>query len=110
MGKIDIRDFLAFMENPDSRPDWRLLDVRHPREAEPFIEQFGSDRWLALPYDEVRERYRELPNDKTLVIVCNAGSRSYETQLYLRQVGIERTLVLAGGMNVVRRLSVDWLP
>ncbi|MEE4313843.1 MAG: FAD-dependent oxidoreductase [Desulfofustis sp.] len=110
MRKIDIRDFLAFMENPDSRPDWLLLDVRHPREAEPFIERFGSDRWLALPYDEVRERYRELPNDKTLVIVCNAGSRSYETQLYLRQVGIERTLVLAGGMNIVRRLSVDWLP
>lgn len=84
--------------------------MRHPREAEPFIERFGSDRWLALPYDEVRERYHELPVDKTLVIVCNAGSRSYETQRFLQQVGVEQTLVLAGGLNVVRRLPVDWLP
>lgn len=110
MRKIDIRDFLSFMDDPQSRPDWRLLDVRNPREAQPFVERFGSDRWLTLPYDEVRDRYQELPSDKTLVIVCNAGSRSYETQRFLEQVGVAQTLVLAGGMNIVRRLTVDWLP
>lgn len=110
MRAIDIREYLDYMQNPDSRPDWRLLDVRNVREAEPFINTFGAGRWLSLPYDEVRERYQELPRDKTLVIVCNAGSRSYEIQRFLDQVGYPNTLVLPGGMNVIRRLNVDWLP
>ncbi len=110
MRKIDIRDWLPSMLQPENSPDRVVLDVRHVTQAEPFVNKFGGDRWLSLPYDEVRDRYQELPQDKTLIIVCNAGSRSYEIQLFLEHVGLHDTLVLAGGMNVVRRMNVDWLP
>jgi rhodanese-related sulfurtransferase len=87
-----------------------MLDVRHPKQVAPFIEKFGPERWLSLPYDEVRRRYAELPTDKKMIIICNAGSRSYEVQRFLDYHGLDNNTVLAGGINVVRRMNVDWLP
>jgi NADPH-dependent 2,4-dienoyl-CoA reductase/sulfur reductase-like enzyme/rhodanese-related sulfurtransferase len=110
MRKIDMGEFLAYMENSALQPDWVMLDVRHPKQARPFVDKFGSGRWLSLPYDEVRERFAELPRDKTMVIICNAGSRSYEVQRFLDHHGYSNNTVLAGGINVVKRMNVDWLP
>ncbi len=110
MRKIDMREFFAYMDAPESRPDWVMLDVRHPKQVAPFIEKFGPERWLSLPYDEVRRRYAELPTDKKMIIICNAGSRSYEVQRFLDYHGLDNNTVLAGGINVVRRMNVDWLP
>ena len=110
MRKIDMGQFLAYMENSALQPDWVMLDVRHPKQARPFVEKFGSERWLSLPYDEVRERFAELPRNKTMVIICNAGSRSYEVQRFLDHHGYSNNTVLAGGINVVKRMNVDWLP
>jgi NADPH-dependent 2,4-dienoyl-CoA reductase/sulfur reductase-like enzyme/rhodanese-related sulfurtransferase len=110
MRKIDMREFFVYMDAPESRPDWVMLDVRHPKQAAPFIEKFGPERWLSLPYDEVRRRYAELPTDKKMIIICNAGSRSYEVQRFLDYHGLDNNTVLAGGINVVRRMNVDWLP
>ncbi len=110
MRKIDMGEFFTYMENPQQQPDWIMLDVRHPKQAAPFIEKFGIDRWLSLPYDEVRDRFAELPRDKTMVIICNAGSRSYEVQRFLDHNGYTNNTVLAGGINVVKRMNVDWLP
>ena len=110
MRKIDMHEFFAYMDAPESRPDWVMLDVRHPKQVAPFIEKFGPERWLSLPYDEIRRRYAELPTDKKMIIICNAGSRSYEVQRFLDYHGLDNNTVLAGGINVVRRMNVDWLP
>ncbi len=110
MRKIDMKDFFSYMEHPEEQPDWIMLDVRHPKQAEPFIQKFGDKRWLSLPYEEIRERYAELPRDRTMVIICNAGSRSYEVQRFLDHSGYTNNTVLAGGINVVKRMNVDWLP
>lgn len=110
MRKIDLARFFEHMENPGQDPGLVMLDVRHPMQTEPFVEKFGADWWLSIPYEEVRERYSELPADKTIIIVCNAGSRSYEVQLILDHHGYTNTLVLAGGINVVKRMNVDFLP
>jgi len=108
--KIDMREYFQFMADMEAKPDWIMLDVRHQKQATPYVEKFGSDRWLSLPYDEVRDRFQELPKDKTMIIICNAGSRSYEIQRFLDHQGYSNSLVLGGGINVVRRMSVDWLP
>jgi NADPH-dependent 2,4-dienoyl-CoA reductase/sulfur reductase-like enzyme/rhodanese-related sulfurtransferase len=110
MRKIDMKDFFSYMEHPEDQPDWIMLDVRHPKQAEPFIQKFGDRRWLSLPYEEIRARYAELPRDRTMVIICNAGSRSYEVQRFLDHNGYTNNTVLAGGINVVKRMNVDWLP
>ncbi len=109
MRKIDMREYLAIMDNLDAQKKMVMLDVRHVKQAEPFVEKYGAAKWISLPYDEIRQRFSELPRDKTMIIICNAGSRSYEVQRFLDHVGYTDNLVLAGGINVVRRMNVDWL-
>ncbi len=108
--KMEMDRFLAWMEDFDTEPGWMALDIRHPMEAGPFVDKFGADRWLAIPYNEVRDRYREIPDDKTMIILCDAGTRSYEVQVFLDHIGKKNTMVLSGGFNVIRRIGVDWYP
>lgn len=108
--KIDIDEFYAWIEKPETHPDWVVLDVRHPKQTEPFVEKFGRDFWLTMPYEQLRERWAELPTDKMMVIFCNAGSRSYEMQRILDHNGRKNNIVMAGGFNVVKRIGGDWLP
>jgi len=108
--KVDLSRFLAWMEDFDREPDWVALDIRHPQEAGAYVAKFGRERWLAIPYNEVRQRYQEVPAGKTMVILCDAGTRSYEVQVMLEAAGKKNSLVLSGGFNVIRRVGVDWLP
>ncbi len=108
--QISIEDFYEWMDDFSIHPDWVALDVRHSKQAAPFIEKFGKEMWLSIPDDQMRTRYKELPQDKTLIIFCNAGSRSYEVQIFLNSVGVANNLVLCGGFNVIKRIGADWIP
>ncbi len=106
---IEIDDFLAWMDGQGGDPDWMVLDLRHAKEAAPFVEKFGP-KWFALPYTRVRPEHEKLPKNKKFILICNAGTRSYEIQLYLDSIGIKDSMVLPGGLNVIRRLGVSWWP
>lgn len=108
--KVNMDRFLSWMHDFNSEPDWLALDLRHPQETKAYVEKFGQDRWVAIPYNEIRKRHAEVPADKTMIIVCDAGTRSYEVQVFLDHVGKRDNLVLSGGFNVIRRIGVDWLP
>jgi len=108
--KIFMTSFLQWMEDLSTQPDWVALDVRHPKEVGPFVEKFGGERWLGIPYNEVRARYQELPANKTMIVLCDAGTRSFEVQSFLDSVGLRNSLVLSGGFNVVRKIGVAWYP
>ena len=107
---VAIEEFLAWMENPQSKPEWAALDIRHPKEAAEFVEKFGADLWKAIPYVNVRSRYKELPEDKMLIIICDAGTRSSEVQVFLDSTGRTNNLVLGGGFNAIRRIGPAWWP
>lgn len=106
--RIDLNHFLGWVNDMDSEPDWAILDIRHPLEAAPYVEKYGADKWVALQYEQVRARFGELPTGKTWIIVCNAGTRSYEVQVFLDYLGKNDSMVLCGGLNVISRLGVDW--
>ena len=108
--KVNLDKFFSWIDDFSIESDWMALDIRHPQEATPYVEKFGSDKWIAIPYNEIRKRYNELSKDKTLIILCDAGTRSYEVQVFLDHAGITNSLVLSGGFNVIRRIGVDWLP
>lgn len=110
MRQISMEEFYKWMADPSSHPDWQVLDVRHEKQAAPFVERFGSSLWSSLPYDQVRDHYSALPKDKNLIVFCNAGSRSFEVQVFLDYVGLKNNVVLPGGFNVIRRMGADWLP
>jgi rhodanese-related sulfurtransferase len=107
---LAIKDFMAWMEQPQAKPEWAALDIRHPKEAAPFVEKFGSELWKDIPYVNVRSRYRELPDDKMLIIICDAGTRSSEVQVFLDSEGRKNSLVLGGGFNAIRRIGAPWWP
>lgn len=106
--RVDLDRYLDWMRDMAIEPDWAVLDLRHPLEAAFYVEKFGADRWIALQYEQIRARYGELPTDKTLIIICNAGTRSYEVQVFLDHLGKYDSMVLCGGLNVISRLGVDW--
>ena len=106
--RVDLDRYLKWMQDMNHEPDWAVLDLRHPLEAAPYVEKFGADRWIALQYEQIRARHAELPADKTFIIVCNAGTRSYEVQVFLDHLGKSDSMVLCGGLNVISRLGVDW--
>jgi rhodanese-related sulfurtransferase len=97
------------MDGNETHPDWLVIDLRHPADAARFIEKF-PDRWQLMLYDKFREEYEQLPKDKMLILTCNAGAKAYEVQCFLDSVDIKKTVVLPGGLNVIRNLGVDWWP
>ncbi|MDR2549923.1 MAG: FAD-dependent oxidoreductase [Desulfobulbus sp.] len=107
--RADLDRFLAWMEDMSIEPDWAVLDLRHPLESAAYVEKYGVDKWVGLEYGQVRKRYRELPSAKTYIILCNAGTRSYEVQVFLDHIGKIDSMVLCGGLNVISRLGVGWL-
>lgn len=107
---IEIKDFLGWMDNMDAKPDWVALDIRHPNETKHFVEKYGADKWISIPYVDIRSRCNELPKDKTMLIICDAGTRSSEIQIVLDHANLTNNLVLGGGFNVIRRLGLDWWP
>ncbi|MDO9042823.1 MAG: FAD-dependent oxidoreductase [Desulfocapsaceae bacterium] len=108
--KLSVASFLQWMTDFAMQPDWVALDIRHPKEVVSFVKKFGGKRWLGIPYNEVRARYHELPSDKIMIVLCDAGTRSFEIQSFLDSVGLKNSLVLSGGFNVVRKIGVDWYP
>ena len=106
--RVDLDRFLAWMEDMSIEPNWAVLDLRHPLEAAPYVKKYGPERWVALEYGQVRARFGELAADKTYIVVCNAGTRSYEIQVFLDHQGKIDSMVVCGGLNVISRLGVDW--
>jgi NADPH-dependent 2,4-dienoyl-CoA reductase/sulfur reductase-like enzyme/rhodanese-related sulfurtransferase len=107
--KLNMDSFLSWMEDMEQEPEWMALDIRHPKEAQPYVDKFGAEKWLAIPYNEIREKYTGIPDNRKMIILCDAGTRSFETQVFLDHAGKGNNLVLSGGFNVIRRLGVDWL-
>lgn len=105
---LSLMDFLDWVDNPESHPERIVVDVRSESDSANEVKRFNG-HWTSLPYPDVRARYQELPKDKELILVCGAGTRSYEIQVFLDSVGYTRTLVLEGSLMALRPMGVEWL-
>lgn len=86
----------------DASPDVVCLDVRGPRNAEPFVKAFGH-RWINIPQETLAQRLDAVPKEKRLFVVCNSGVRSYEALLQLRAAGIENAVNVQGGVAAIKK-------
>jgi NADPH-dependent 2,4-dienoyl-CoA reductase/sulfur reductase-like enzyme/rhodanese-related sulfurtransferase len=82
--------------------DCICLDIRAPSNAAPFVERFGK-RWLNIPQETLNKRMDEVPRDKRLLLLCNAGGRSYEAVRQLDHAGIDNTVNVQGGVAVLKK-------
>jgi rhodanese-related sulfurtransferase len=59
-------------------------------------------QWLSIPLEEMEQRLDEIPEDKTVVLICNTGLRSFESQLIMNRHG-RKSLSVQGGMASVTK-------
>jgi len=71
-----------------------LLDVREPSEYA-YSHVPGA---INMPQADLASRLDELPHDRNIVVICQAGMRALRSAQFLRQVGFERVASLKGGI------------
>lgn len=92
-----------FVDLWDKRAEnnYLFVDFRPIKAGKP-IEERHPGEYLAMPLEEFNDRKGEIPADRPVALVCNTGTRAYEAQLKLRDLGIE-TVNAAGGFNALRK-------
>jgi NADPH-dependent 2,4-dienoyl-CoA reductase/sulfur reductase-like enzyme/rhodanese-related sulfurtransferase/two-component sensor histidine kinase len=76
--------------------DCLCIDVRSPHEYEE--ERIpGMD---LIPLESIRRRIEEIPRDRSVVLVCDTGARSYQASLILRANGYANVRILEGGLKM----------
>lgn len=92
----------AFIEDIDNA---MLIDVRSKSEFE--RETIKGAVNIFTP--ELRERYKELPRDKKIILFCNTGFQSYVASRILIQRGFDNVYSLAAGITLYKELIKDKL-
>lgn len=86
-----------------------VLDVRAPDQAKPGLDKYGQ-RWVNIPLEQIPERINELPKDIPIYVYCNTGTRSYEVQRYLNEMGWDKARGVQGAYAVLKDLDPDFDP
>ena len=103
---VDVIDFLERFKSGKIR----VLDVRSPVQAGPFVEKY-KDRWININQEDLYAQLDKVPKDEPLYLVCGSGPRSYEAQLLLRYKGINAdTLNIQGGIGMILVSDPDFAP
>ena len=94
-------EFVDLWEHRDEN-NYLFVDIRPAKAGKP-IEERHPGQYLSLPLEEFNARAKkEIPSDRPVALVCNTGTRAYEAQLKLREMGIE-TVNSAGGHTALRK-------
>lgn len=89
----------------ETRDDVICLDVRGEANAAPFVACF-KERWLNIPQETLKRRFHEIPRDKRLILICNAGLRSYEALRQLQSQGFDKAVGLQGGVAALKKAGI----
>lgn len=73
-----------------------LVDVRETDEVSQ--ERYEVSRYMHLSLSELPQRFREIPNDKKVIIACRSGIRSQKAIDFLLSQGYEKLCNLEGGI------------
>lgn len=76
--------------------DYVILDVRHDWELE--LANLGS-RALHIPMGDIQSRMHELPTDKSILVLCHHGGRSYRVAEFLKSQGFDDVVNIDGGID-----------
>lgn len=77
-----------------------LIDVRSKQE----FENATINGALHIFTPELRERYKELPRDKKIILFCNTGFQSYVASRILIQKGFDNVYSLTAGIELYKEL------
>ena len=90
------------LEDADKMKNTLIIDVREIQEF-----KSGTIRGaINYPVDEIREFLDDIPQDKNIVIFCEAGLRGYIASRILMQSGFQNVVNLVGGMKIYRLVGL----
>ncbi|MCS6841771.1 MAG: rhodanese-like domain-containing protein [Roseiflexus sp.] len=72
-----------------------ILDVREPFEWEKGVIPGDTADVRLIALSEIRQRWRELPADRTIVIVCESGTRASAVASLLKRLGYANVVDIA---------------
>jgi NADPH-dependent 2,4-dienoyl-CoA reductase/sulfur reductase-like enzyme/rhodanese-related sulfurtransferase len=98
MSPFELKDLL------DSDRDALILDVRGSHELE-SAGKIQDPRCRHLVMEDLRSAIPGLAQDKPVIVICQAGQRSYEAVCALRGAGFKNARFVEGGMSVFLRLG-----
>lgn len=93
---VEVVDVLEAARRMAEAPDGvapLLVDVREPNE---FV-HVRAEGAVPLPLSSFLARYRELPPDRPLLLICASGSRSFGAADYLVRNGFPNVANVQGG-------------
>jgi rhodanese-related sulfurtransferase len=93
---VDEVDATALAARP---PEAVVVDVREPEE---YHHGHVPDA-ISLPQSELASRLDELPRDRPIYAICQGGFRSLRAAEFLKQVGFDRVVSVAGGTEAWSR-------
>ena len=103
---ITMEEFNEYWKNRESGEVF-FLDCRANADAQPFEDKY-PEIWKSIPHDQLVDRMDEVPRDKKLILICNTGVRSYQTQLDLNEQGITNNVNVGAGMTGLKAWGVDF--
>ncbi len=87
-------------KNGDNGEKLLVIDVRTSRE----FEAGHLPEAVNIPVDEIRDRLDEIPADRTIVVHCGVGYRSYVAQQILMNLGRRNVLNITGGFGTITQV------
>ena len=74
-----------------------LLDTSLEADTEKF--RIDSPKRLYIPFEELYDRYREVPRDKQIAVICLKGTRSPTAVRFLTARGFSNVVSVEGGIE-----------
>lgn len=74
-----------------------LLDVRESDEVKNLSCNISNT--IFMPTSELQNKYKELPKDSEIIVMCYSGGRSQRVAEFLISQGYEKVLNLSGGIS-----------
>jgi NADPH-dependent 2,4-dienoyl-CoA reductase/sulfur reductase-like enzyme/rhodanese-related sulfurtransferase len=102
---IDVGEFGEIWKRSDLG-DAYIIDCREELQGGPLVKKYPG-RWHNIPQGQLRHRLAEVPRDKSIILMCNTGARSYEALVTLAHMGFKQVVSVEGGMAAVQAAGID---
>lgn len=78
-----------------------VVDTRPAKASAELAAKYPGE-WLGIPVESLEARLNEIPAGRPVALICNSGSRAYDSQLKLRRHGID-SVNSSGGMQAMKK-------
>jgi rhodanese-related sulfurtransferase len=80
-----------------SDANFALLDTSLEADTEKF--RINSPKRIYIPFEELHDRYREIPRDKQIAVICLKGTRAPTAVRFLTAKGYNNVVSVEGGIE-----------